>query len=283
MNKKITLFLFSIFISFTVFSQKKIKGNGVLTTKKTSLNTFYKVDIKNDFEITLIKSNENSIEIETDENILPAINFNVVDSILVVKTDKKIRPKKGLKITVFCTNSLREIQINNDVKMETLNTIHLNELVLKINDYAKATMSIHSKKFSLINHNKSRLQLNSKSKLNIDSPLVNLSLGESSYTDTTIKTDSLLVTLKERATLKTAGNSDYLKVLANESTDFKGKNLHSKKTFLAAKGSAEIIINTSEHITMEASENSEIELYGNPKIIINRFTNNAKILKKEQK
>ncbi len=283
MSKKITLSIFSVFISFTVISQQKIKGNGILTTKKTPLDVFYKADLNNDFEITLIKSNESAIEIETDENIHNAIKFSVVDSVLVLKTYNKIKPKKGLKITIFCTNTLREIQIDDDVEIETLNTIHLDELILKINDYAKANISLNSKKFNLINNNRSRLQLNSKSKLNIESPFVDLSLGASSYTDVLLRTDSLFVKLKERATIKTEGNSNYSNILANESTDFKGKNLSIKQTFIATKGEAEAIVQTIDNITIEASESSEIKLYGNPKVIINKFTNNAKILKKELK
>ncbi len=283
MSKKITLSIFSVFISFTVISQQKIKGNGILTTKKTPLDVFYKADLNNDFEITLIKSNESAIEIETDENIHNAIKFSVVDSVLVLKTYNKIKPKKGLKITIFCTNTLREIKINDDVEIETLNTIHLDELILKINDYAKANISLNSKRFNLINNNRSRLQLNSKSKLNVESPFVDLSLGASSYTDILIKTDSLFLKLKERATIKTEGYSNYSNILANESTDFKGKNLSIKQTFIATKGEAEAIVQTSDNITIEASETSEIKLYGNPKVIINKFTNNARILKKELK
>lgn len=280
MIKKITL-LTLLVVSSTIFSQSKIKGNGLVSTIKTELKAFNKIAIENDFKVLLIKSNTPSIEIETDENLHDAIKFNITDSILVLNTNNKLKPKKTLNITIFCTDILNEITLKNNSKIETLNMLNVSNMSLKINDYAKANLSVKSNNFKLASNNASKIQLRSKSKLNIESKSTALLIGGSSNTDITIRTDSLHINLKDKASLDIEGTATNLNTILKDNTNFKGKNLNVKEAIVAIKNSSELSINTSEKIIIHSSEKSEIELYGNPKILLEKFTNSSKLHKKE--
>jgi len=279
MIKKITLLL--ILTSINLFSQEKIKGNGIVTVVKENLDPYNKIILKNDFKVILIKADAPAIEIETDENIHEAINYFVSDGTLVLQTDQKIRPKKALNITIFCTYNLKEVELQDDIEIETLSTINVDEMLLKINDYAKADFSIKANKFKLINKNNSKIQLRSKSKINIDSPSVDLMIGASSTTSVIVKSDSLNVNLKDKATLELEGMSDYLNAMARDNTNFKGRNFNVKESHIITKNNSELSIQAFDKITIEASEKSEIELYGNAKIELEKFADQTKLHKKE--
>lgn len=279
--KRKALLLIIIIITSNLFSQEKIKGNGEVTINKTELSSFKKIIVDEDFEILLINSDMPSVEVETDENLHEVIEFKVIDSTLTFNKTKKIRSKKRLNITVFYTDELNEIILKEDAEIEALRTIKVDNMLLKINDYGIADLNIKSNTFKLINNNKSRIQLRSKSKLTIESSIVDLILNKSSNTFANIKTDSLKVNTNERSKIEIEGFSKVLNASINESSDFTGKDLEVTETFINSSGSSEFSIYTTDNITIESSDKSEIDLYGDAKIMINRFTNSSKLHKKE--
>ncbi len=279
--KKKALLLIIIIITSNLFSQEKIKGNGEVTINKTELSSFKKIIVDEDFEILLINSDMSSVEVEADGNLHEVIEFKVIDSTLTFNKTKKIRSKKRLNITVFYTDELNEIILKEDAEIEALRTIKADNMLLEINDYGIADLKIESNTFKLINNNKSRIQLRSKSKLTIESSIVDLILNKSSNTFANIKTDSLKVNTNERSKIEIEGFSKVLNASINESSDFTGRDLEVTETFINSSGSSEFSIYTTDNITIESSDKGEIDLYGDAKITINKFTNSSKLHKKE--
>lgn len=281
MKTKTIIFALLLLISTSLFSQEKLKGNGFTSVIKNELEAFHKISIHNDFKITLIKSDTPAIEIETDENLHESINYSVTDSLFKIETSYKLKPKKTLNITLFCTNNLKEIELNEDTEIETLNTLNFTNIILKINDYAKANMSIKSDTLKLVNNNISKIQLRSKTKLNIESIVTDFTINGSSNTQAVVKSDLLNIALKDRASLSIEGNTNNLTATTKGSSDFKGSNLNAKKATIVTKDNTELAIQAFESINIEASNKSKIELYGNAKISLNKFTDTAKLYKKQ--
>ena len=280
MKNKIILLLLLTTVCNTIFSQEKIKGNKVITTVKTDLDPFDKIILSNDFKVVLFESDNSFIEVETDENIHDAIKINVADSTLTISTALNIKAKK-LKITLYYNNKLQEITLNNDAEIESLNLIETPSITLQINDYGIADLSIESNKFNLRNNNKSRFQLRSKTKLDINSKEVILALGESSNTDITIKTDTLTTRVMKNAIMSIEGSAESLNALSIENSTFKGEKLLVKNCNTTIKDGANFTIQTSKEITIDASDKSKTTIYGNPKIIIKKFTESSTLYKKE--
>jgi len=281
MKKNITLVLALLTSSF-IFSQDKVKGNGVNTLIETKLNSFKKIILNNDFEVTLIKAENASTEIETDENLHEEIEVEVIDSILTIETSTKLRPKNKLEITIFCTNDLNEIELNDESSIGSLSTVNLDDLLLTINDKSKASLLVKTEKtFRLVNKNKSKMQ--SKSKLEVDSPYSTLILAESAKTSLIMKTDTLNLTLKRSATLEISGESVYATILNQNNSKLDAKKFKTNDVKLVAKDNVSSEVYAIDNIQIEASDKSETDLYGNPKISLNKFTNFAKISKKEEK
>jgi len=273
-NKAISVILF-FFFTFISFSQEKIKGNKIVTIIETDVNDFNKIIVGEKFNITLVKSDRPTVEIETDENLHDVIQFDVKDYTLTFKTTSKITSKKKLNIRVKYAQELLSIETKEDSDLSAVSTIMSDTLVLKTYGNSKASFYLESQKFKLINGEKSKVALN------IKSSFIHLDLNENSKIEALIISDSLQVNLNRSATAEIEGDINYLNISAINSSNFKGKNLSAKTCDVLVQDTSDISIQVTESLTIEATEKSKLSLYGNPKIIINKFTDTAQLNKKE--
>ena len=261
--------------------QDRIRGNKKVTTIETEVNSFNKIVVGEKFNISFMKDDIASVEIKTDENLHDVIRFSVTDSVLKFKTLKRITSRRALEITVRYTDILKEIELKDNAELNSVNTVDNIGIVLKINDNAKANLNLKTYSFKLINNNDSKLKLSSKSRLNIESKLVDLELNESSNTEALITCDSLKLDMYQRANAKIEG--DVLKMIANtiNSSSFIGKNLAVDQCEIIAEDSSDFSIQALDEITIDVSGSSEISIYGNPKITIQKFSDTSRLYKKE--
>lgn len=279
-HKLLSILLLTLF-STSIFAQEKIKGNKNVTTIETEVNSFNKIVIGEKFTINFMKDDAASVEIKTDENLHDVINFSVADSVLKFRTTKRITSSKEMEITVRYTDVLREIELKDNAELNSVNAVDNMEIFLKINDNARANLNLKNYSFKLINNNDSKLKLSSKSRLNIDSKLVDLELNENSKTEALINCDSLKVDMYQRAFAKIEGDVDLMNANTINSTNFIGKNLAVTSCNVITEDSSDFEIQATDDITIESSGNSEVYIYGDPKITLNKFANSAKLHKKE--
>lgn len=281
MNTKfLPLAILILFTSIT-FGQNKIKGNKNVTIIQTEINSFNKLVLGEKFKVSILKDDVASIEIKTDENLHDVIKFNVSDSILRLKTTKRITSKRALDITIRYTESLNEIELNDDAELNSINAIDNSNVVLRLNDDAKANLNLRTNTFKLINNNKSTLKLNARSRFNIDSKMVELELNESSSTEALITSDTLKLDMYQRAFAKIEGDVKFMKSNTINSSNFVGKNLAVNECLIIAEDSSDFSIQSLDEITIESSGSSEISIYGDPKITLSKFSNTARLYKKE--
>lgn len=276
----LSIVLITLFATSTI-AQDKIKGNKKVTTIETEVNSFNKIVIGEKFTINFMKDDQASVEIKTDENLHDVIRFSVTDSVLKFKTTKRITSSKKMEILVRYTDVLKEIELKDNAELNSVNTVDNIGIVLKISDNARANLNLKNYSFKLINNNDSKLKLSSKSRLNIESKLVDLELNESSKTEALITCDSLQVNMYQRSDAKIEGDVTYMKANTINSTNFLGKNLSVMKCEVITEDSSDFEIQVVDDFTIEASGNSEVYIYGDPKITLNKFSESAKLHKKE--
>ena len=277
-KRLLSIVLITLFTTSTI-AQDKIRGNKNVTTIETEVNSFNKIIIGEKFKISFMKDDQASVELKTDENLHDVIKFSVTDSILNFKTLKRITSRRELEIIVRYTDVLKEVELKDNAELNSVNTVDNIDIVLKINDNARANLNLKNHSFKLVNNNDSKFS--SKSRLNIESKLVDLELNESSNTEALITCDTLRVDMYQRANAKIEG--DVLKIIANtiNSRNFTGKNLAVNQCEIIAEDSSDFSIQALDEITIDASGSSEISIYGNPKITIHKFSDTARLNKKE--
>lgn len=279
MRKKALLIAIITLFSTLGFCQQKekIKGDRNVTPRETKVNSFNRIIVDENFKIDIIEGNEASVFIETDNNLHDVISFKVIDSTLKFQTLKKITSRKKLSIKVVYTKNLKHIETLDNGEISSLTTVNLDEIILKNSGSSKAYLNIKTKKIKLINGDRARV------KLNLTTNLATLELSENSKLDAIMNADSLQIDMYQSADAKIEGTLGKLNLRTDNTSKFIGKDLATNNCELLSEGSSNVSIQVIENLYIQAFGSSEISIYNNPKIVINKFVDTAKLYKKEMK
>lgn len=278
MNKKLLSLFFTFNICFISLAQKaeKVKGNRNVTVLQTAINSFHTIIVDEDFEIDIIYNKVSSVEIEADENLHEFITFNVRDSVLTFNKTRRITSKKRLNIKVSYDDFLRHIETRDSGEILSLATMELTNATLKTTGNSKAGLTIQSNNFYIESLNKSKV------KLNLTTDSTKIVLNGNSKLDALIYSPLLKTDLYQRANANIEGNSDDFLLRTDNNSQFNGKNFTVKNCNLSSETSSNATVEVTDSITVSISGSSNLYLYSNPKIIIEKFTNTSKIQKREK-
>lgn len=277
--KKNALFLI-ITLSFCVlgFSQDtdKIKGDRNVTIKQTYIDDFNTIIVGEDFEVELYFNSKPSVEIETDDNLHEYITIEVIDSVLTFRTTKDIRSKKAMKIKVNYSNGFSHIETRDNAEIRSLTSLELDNASLKTSGSSKAYLNIKATNFNINSLDKA------KAKLNLTATNTTIQLSDNSKLSALINSTETTIDLYQRANLDVEGATDNLLLSSDNNAKFDGKNFTTKTCTAICEFASDTYLEVTESIIIEASGSSEIYLFANPKITINKFTDTAKLQKKEK-
>ncbi len=133
--KLIFLAIFTIIIltSCDTDSNRCFKSNGEITTVETPINYFNKIKIQSDFEVIIESSTESSITITSGKNLIPYIDFQILNKELIIKDNngcdwvrERIKP-----IILIKTQDLEEITIEQACDLSTSDTLKFDNLSIQ--------------------------------------------------------------------------------------------------------------------------------------------------------
>jgi Putative auto-transporter adhesin, head GIN domain len=276
--KKIVLLLL-LTITTVAFSQKKekIKGSKIVTTEIKKVESFTALEVSDNLEIVLIKGTENAIEIEADDNVHDAIEIAITGSILRLSTTKDITSFKKLSIRVTYNDDFKMVTTHNESTVTALSDIELNDITFKSYDYSKLFLNVKCKNFTLQSDDKTKVELKVKSEN------ATISLLKNSNLKALISSINLVFDMYQKTTAVVEGETDVMKLRLDNNADFTGKNLAIKDIDLTTESYASAILNVKGTATIQASGKSEIQLYGEQKIDVKKFTDSAVLTKKPTK
>jgi len=276
-NALLIVFLIGCFSTGLSQSKEKIKGDREVTSKETKLNAFNRIIVGEDFKIDIIEGTQASVFVETDDNLHDVFKFDVIDSTLTLTTTHKITSSKKINIKVMYTKALKQIETFEDGEISSLTSVNLDKVVLKNTGSSKAFLNIKTKDFKFINSDRAKV------KLNVTTKIANLELAENSNVDALINADTLNVDLYQRSDAKIEGTLKHLKVRADNSSNFVGKDLTANTCEVLCEGSSDVAVQVTNNLTIDAAGSGEVYIYADPKITLNKFSDTAKLYKKEMK
>lgn len=277
--KKITLFLLiTLGYSLVGYSQDddKVKGDRNVTIKQTYVDNFNTIIVGEDFEVELFYNSKPSVEIETDDNLHEYITIEVIDSILTFKTTKEIRSKKKMAIKVNYSNGFSHIKTRENAEIRSLTSLELDNASLKTSGSSRAYLNIKANSFNFTSLDKAKV------KLNVNANTTRIELSDQCKLDALINSKETKVDLYQRANIDIEGTTDNLLLVSDNNAQFNGKNFTAKTCTATCEFATNAYLEVTESIIIEASGSSEIYLFANPKITINRFTETVKLQKKEK-
>jgi hypothetical protein len=274
------LLITCLLVTILAFGQKKekVKGSKIVKSELKTIDNFESIELEDNIEVFLVKGNDCALEIEADDNLIPFIEYKINGSNLRISTAKDISSYKKLSVRITYTDKLNMVIAKDETNVTALSDVVLDNVTFKSYDYAKLFLNANTKSFTLMANDKSKVELNLKStKTAID-------LSKSAYVKALISSAEMKFDLYQKSAAEVEGDIIELKLRLDNNTDFIGKKLTAKNALLETGGYSKSSIKVSNIVTIDASGDSEIELYGEPiKIEMKRFTDSAELYKKPSK
>lgn len=277
--KKLALLFIAILITGFSYGQKreKIKGSKNVTIEKKEIGNFENLEIEDNIDILLIKSDKCSLEIEADDNLHSEININSNGNTLRLTTSKDVGGFKKFLVKVFYNNDFKLLLAKHESVVTATSEIVLDNFTIKTFDYSKVYMNGSLKTFTIMQNDKS------KSELNLKSEMATIELSKNAQLKALIASTQLKVDLYQKSSAVIEGDVSELKLRVDNSSEFIGMNLITKNAELIAEANTTTKINVVTNASIEASGKSEIQFYGDAKIELKKFTENTVIMKKTLK
>lgn len=259
-----------------VFSQKaeKIKGSKVVTSSIQQVKPFTMIEVEDNIEIYLEKGVKSEIKIEADDNLHDAISLKVENNILIISTSKEIQGFKKLTVKVTYTNDLNLITTKDESIVTAIQEIILDTITFKSLDKSKLFLNVNAGNFNLLADDKSKIELNLKSETAF------VELSKNSSLKALINSSELKCDLYQKSSAIIEGDSDNSMIRIDNLAELNARKFNSKTSDLTIEGKANCSLLVENNFILDANDNSEISIYGNPKIEIRKFSGEAKLLKK---
>ena len=129
----VSLSLLGISESNAQWGNKKVVGNGNVTTKTINTGNYDGIKGVGSMDIHLEKGTEGNISVTTDDNLHEYLEIEVKDNMLVIKTKKNtyLKTKKGIHIKVPF-NDISEVALVGSGDIDTKDTINSDELRVRV-------------------------------------------------------------------------------------------------------------------------------------------------------
>ena len=277
--KKYSVLMLLLFTTLVAVAQKKekIKGSKIVTIEQKEIGNFETIEISDNIEVYLEKGEKSELKIEADDNLHDIIKIDLTANTLRINTSKTAVNYKKLIVRVTYTNVLKTITSKDEAIINAIQEIQLNEITFQSFDDSKLFLNVNTKDFKLQSDHNSKVELHLKA----EKALVELSKNsnlKALITATDFKCDMYQKTI---AILE--GDVTNASIRLDNNSKFTGNNLSITNAQLVAETYSNCSINVNTSIIIEASGNSEIQLYGEQKIEIKQFSDNAVLSKKPTK
>lgn len=278
MYKKISLLLVTLLVTLFSFGQKKekIKGSKIVTVAVKELNNFENIEVNDNFEVFLVKGTKSSIEIEADDNLHEIINFEVSGNTLKINAVKEPTGFKKFAVRINYSNDLQLVTARNNVEIKALAEIELDKITIKNYNNSKSFLNVKSNYFALILDDKSEAEINVKAES------TSFELSKNSELKALVTSPELKLDMYQKSTATIEGTITNAKMRLDNNSHLNAPKLAIGTLEVDTDNYAKCEINVSSAVTIAAGGKSQIELWGEQKITIKKFTNSATLYKKDK-
>jgi len=273
------LFVTLLLVTNISLAQKKekIKGSKIVTVSVKEINSFENIEVGDNFEVLLVKGTQPSLEIEADDNLHDIINFEVSGNTLRVNALKDASSFKKFTVRINYSEALKLIIARNETTIKALADLELDNITIKNYDDSKSFLNVKSNYFSLI------LDDNSEAEINVKSENTTLELSKSSELKALVASPVVKIDMYQKSKATIEGNTTNAKIRLDNISNLVAQKFVIGNLELDTENYSKCEVNVSSTIQITAAGKSQIELFGEPKITIQKFINNATLYKKEKK
>jgi hypothetical protein len=277
--KKHTVLILLLFATTLALAQKKekIKGSKTVTIEQKEIGDFETIEISDNLEVYLDRGEKCELKIEADDNLHDIITIDLTAKTLRINASKTATNYKKLIVRITYTNALKMVSSKGEAIINAIQEIQLNDIAIKSFDDSKLFLNVNTKNFTLQSDNDSKIELNLKSEK------ATIELSRNANLKALITATDLKFDMYQKAIANLEGDVSNANIRLDNNAVFLGNNLAIQNAQLLAESYSNCSINANATIGIDAAESAEIELYGDQKIEILRFADNATLSKKPTK
>lgn len=165
--KILGLSLITLFFIQTTSASKPsfgwIKGSGKVISETRNVSGFHGIDVGGAFEVILIKSNQEKIVLEADDNLMPYIRTKVFGGILEIDNEKDFRNPTELKVSIYYKN-LDRFDISGAASVRGEDIINAQSIELDASGASEIQLKFNTENFEGDMSGASRLDLSGNAK-----------------------------------------------------------------------------------------------------------------------
>ncbi|MFC4817278.1 GIN domain-containing protein [Flavobacterium sp. GCM10023249] len=277
--KKITFLVLAILWTTLTFAQKKekVKGTKLVTVEKSDIGAFDQIEIEDNVDVFLIKGDKNAIEVEADDNLHATINKQVYGTTLRINTNKEVSSFKKFEVRITYTDSLKLVSVKHEAKLNSIQELKLPNITIKTYDYSKSFLNVNSSNFAIISTDKSKVELNLKG-----GDDASIEMNKNAEIKALISSNKVKLDMYQKSEANIEGDASDMKVRLDNNSKFIGKNLTAKSIMLTAEGYSNAQVKAKDNLSLAASGKAEVAIFGDPKIEIKKFADDATLYKKSK-
>lgn len=274
--KKSTALLLLLLVTTLTFAQKreKIKGSKVVTTSIKEVGSFDAIEVDDNLEVYLEQGEKNEIKIEADDNLHDIVGMDLRERTLRLYTNKESSIFKKLSVRVTYTKSLNKVIAKNEAVVYAIQELQLDDITMNCVDFSKLFLNVNAKKFTLIADDKSKTELNLKSDDG------SLQLSKNASVKTLVSAIKFKCDLYQKATAAIEGIAEKATIRLDNNSVFTGTKFTLKEANVTAENYSVGTIFAETTLSLAIGDKAELSLFGNPKIELTRFSEEAKLFKK---
>jgi hypothetical protein len=277
MNMKIKLLLLMLLCTtMAVQAQRKpkIKGNRTVIEVKDALPPFTKIELRDDLDVTLRRSTEETYTVTADDNLIDVLKFRIEDSTLVISSFYQITSKKKLDIVIAYTQ-LSSIMLS-DGKLTSLDKI--SSEVLNITTLGSAKIELGADA-GLV---KIDMQDNSSGTFNLITDSLSVILSNKADADIYSNSYNNTLVMKDNSNLEIEGTADNFEITLDGDASLKAEDLETRKITATLMASTDARFFVTNAINLRQQGSSRCYLYGDPTIELKQFTDTAELFKRKK-
>jgi hypothetical protein len=268
------LSIVAFLLVLTVSAQEKLKGNRIVTTENRGNFDFEKIEIGDGIDVLISQGDETSVSVEADENLMDAIITEVNNNTLTIKLSEEIRSKKELKVLVTANSLLNQITIKDKSDITSNSTLFLDSFTLNAEGDSKVSLNLDVIHFYLNNNESANVNLSVKGEE------VYLKANKTGKGKVNISADKVELITQGSSSLELTGECKSLNIKAENRSNARAAELETEETIVTSSDTSNAFVNAKIKLTVSAINSSEVSIYGQPQIIIEKFADKAILRKK---
>lgn len=274
--KKYIAILLLLLSNTIIFAQEKekIKGSKTVTIEEKEIGNFYSLEVDDNIEVYIERGETAELKIEADDNLHDIITIDLQDNTLRLSTTKEAIRYRKLIVKLTYSKDLNLVIARNDATINAIQEVLVDSITFRSFDNSQLFLNVNSKDFVLQSDDESKVELNLKSENS------KIELSKDASLKSLIVTQNLACDLYQKSTAKIEGSATTAAFRIDSNSNLTANKLTIENIDLTSEGYSSCSVYAETSITIDASGNSEIELFGEPKIEMKRFVDEAQLLKK---